>query len=249
MAGKIAYFGDGDLNGAAAYLGGILTHGGFDFTHIPSDSVLPGEIDLEKISLFILSDYPARHLGNEGLRGISDRVKTGAGLLMIGGWESYHGSGGDYQGTDIAEILPIIISPYDDRVNSHEPCLVEAMAPKHPALDGLPWDKVPAVAGFNMMLAREIASVLLCLHRLDITLSEGQFSYNFIAEHPLLTVGTAGKGRTAAFASDVAPHWIGGMVDWGPERLNLHVEVGGEVEIGNWYAKFFQQLVRWCMGS
>ncbi len=30
-----------------------------------------------------------------------------------------------------------------------------------------------------------------------------------------LVVGQHGRGRTAALATDVAPHWVGGLVDWG----------------------------------
>jgi uncharacterized membrane protein len=60
----------------------------------------------------------------------------------------------------------------------------------------------------------------------------------------LLALGGCGDGRTAAFASDVAPHWVGGFVDWGVERITRTV-AGGEVEVGGFYAAFFANLIRW----
>jgi len=57
-------------------------------------------------------------------------------------------------------------------------------------------------------------------------------------------VGAWGQGRTAALATDVAPHWVGGMVDWGDRRIVQDLP-GGFVEIGNWYAEFFRNLLVW----
>ena len=43
--------------------------------------------------------------------------------------------------------------------------------------------------------------------------------FDLQAIHPVLVIGTAGHGRAAAFASDIAPHWVGGFVDWGDSRV------------------------------
>jgi hypothetical protein len=59
-----------------------------------------------------------------------------------------------------------------------------------------------------------------------------------------LIVGRYGAGRTAALATDVAPHWVGGFVDWGDRRIAQAVG-GGMIEVGNWYARFFHNLVAW----
>ena len=50
-------------------------------------------------------------------------------------------------------------------------------------------------------------------------------------QDPILVVGSYGKGKTAAFASDCAPHW-------------------GSAEFVEWrqYNQFWQQLVNW-LGS
>ena len=71
---------------------------------------------------------------------------------------------------------------------------------------------------------------------------------------PLLVTGSYGLGRTVAFASDVAPHWVGGMVDWGtPRRVTQTLCAGafaelstdGFIEVGADYATFFRQLTQW----
>jgi len=59
-----------------------------------------------------------------------------------------------------------------------------------------------------------------------------------------LVVGEFGRGRTAALATDVAPHWCGGLVDWGDRRLVRQVG-GGRIEVGNWYAELFRNLLVW----
>ena len=57
-------------------------------------------------------------------------------------------------------------------------------------------------------------------------------------------VGEHGRGRTAALATDVAPHWVGGLVDWGDQRVVQDVG-GGSIDVGNWYARFFRNLLVW----
>jgi hypothetical protein len=65
---------------------------------------------------------------------------------------------------------------------------------------------------------------------------------------PLLVTGTFGQGNTAAFCTDFAPHWVGGLVDWGKKRIKAQARNGGEVEVGEYYAQFIGQLVEWLVG-
>jgi uncharacterized membrane protein len=58
-------------------------------------------------------------------------------------------------------------------------------------------------------------------------------------------LGKLGKGRTAAFLSDVAPHWVGGFVDWGPRRVKSKAPGAAEIEVGSYYAQFWKQLLAW----
>ena len=53
------------------------------------------------------------------------------------------------------------------------------------------------------------------------------------------------RGRVAAFATDVAPHWVGGLVDWGDRIITAQAPGANEVEIGNWYAELLANMVGW----
>ena len=64
-----------------------------------------------------------------------------------------------------------------------------------------------------------------------------------VETHPLLVVGQHGQGRTAAIATDVAPHWVGGLVDWGDDRVTGQGDGADDVEVGDLYAQFWRQLL------
>jgi uncharacterized membrane protein len=71
------------------------------------------------------------------------------------------------------------------------------MAPDHMALSGVPtpW---PPLLGYNRFRAKDDSATLVRR-----------------GEDPILVVGESGAGRTAAFASDLAPHWAPPeFVDW-----------------------------------
>ncbi|HXV28077.1 MAG TPA: hypothetical protein VD913_03845, partial [bacterium] len=55
--------------------------------------------------------------------------------------------------------------------------------------------------------------------------------------------------RTAAFASDFAPHWCGGFVDWGNKTLRLPVARNIRVEAGNYYVLFITRLLNWLASA
>ena len=63
----------------------------------------------------------------------------------------------------------------------------------------------------------------------------------------LLAVDHRGPGRTAAFTTDVAPHWVGPLIDWGDERTILPDPAGAGPgrEVGNLYAQLMLQLLTW----
>ena len=44
---------------------------------------------------------------------------------------------------------------------------------------------------------------------------------------------------------DVAPHWVGGFVDWGLPRVTAEAKGGNAIEVGHDYAKFWKQLLQW----
>lgn len=59
--------------------------------------------------VFILGDVPARVFGPDHLASLAARVREGAGLLMMGGFQSF-GAGG-FASTPLAELAPVAMSP------------------------------------------------------------------------------------------------------------------------------------------
>ena len=270
MSKNVCYFGDDAIGGAASYLSGVMAHSGITFDRVDSGSAPAPSIFETEYNLYILSDYPRSAVdGTPVLEHIVSRVtESGAGLLMIGGWESFHGRLGEYHKTPVAEILPVEMRQEDDRRNYPVSLLLHRCAP-HPITDGLPWNNPPGIGGFNAFTVKKDAQLLIEGVRLNFSMNDSaaepeplpsdpvqipvggaapaSLSISVAEIVPLLAVGNAGKGRTAAFASDAAPHWVGGFVDWGTKRI--HQEIGdGFIEVGEDYAAFWRNLVRWTAG-
>ncbi len=174
---------------------------------------------------------------------IAECVQLGSGLLMLGGWESFFGQSGQYHESPLAQVLPVTMRAADDRRNCAQPCLLWKIA-EHPILEGLPWDIPPGIGGFNAVTPTADGKTLLNCVQFFVRCGKSEFEFVFGDVFPLLVVGERGSGRTAALATDVAPHWVGGLVDWGDRRIVQEV-AGGLVEFGNWYAEFFRNLLVW----
>ena len=242
------YFGDDDVTRAAAYLCGIMTYYGIPFTRIDSTQSPPDALLQKPCDAFVISDYPCERFQPGQLEMICDAVKNGSGLVMFGGWESYHGRLGEYHETVLADVLPVTMLNEDDRRNFSQGVILSPVQ-SHPILDYLLWETPPFVGGLNEFTAKPDAEVLLNGIPLSIRANNGRFDFDCDAKnYPMLVVGEYGKGRTAALATDVAPHWVGGFVDWGKSRITQELPDGGFVEIGADYAIFFAQLLRWIVG-
>lgn len=245
MANSILYLGDTHLHDAAAYLAGLMYGWGWAFDYVPShEPASPAIFDAPR-ELVIVSDYPAARMDAQTQRRLVEQVAGGTGLIMIGGWESFHGLGGDWDGTLVGDALPVVIESEDDRMNCDQPVLVRRLV-EHPAVAGLPWDsRPPVIGGFNRITAKPGATVLLEAQRFTAAGNEGEFHFTPLDRHPLLVVGEHGRGRTAALATDVAPHWVGPLVDWGVPRVAAQAPQANAVEVGGDYAKFLRQLLNW----
>ena len=140
------------------------------------------------------------------LKLIRDFVDGGGGLLKVGGYLSYQGINGTarFRGTPVADVLPVEILPYDDRVELPEGFQPEIVGPEdHPILSGLGRDW-PPLLGINEVTVRAGGDAEL-LARLPE--EEGG--------HPLLVCGTHGKGRVVCWTSDIGPHWLPpDFADW-----------------------------------
>jgi hypothetical protein len=242
----VLYLGDSSLSGAAAYLAGLMTAFGIGYHYIPSDR--PITVDRCKMprKLIILSDYPAKNLSTNAQIALLGQVHRGAGLLMIGGWESFHGHGGNWNDTPIGRSLPVEISDEDDRINCDQPALLIRKT-KHEIVEELPWTtRPPTVGGFNRVTARPESQTILLVQRLAARMVRGRFTFDTAEQDPLLVIGTHGKGRTAALMTDLAPHWVGGLVDWGNgERVTAQAPGSWPIEVGNYYSQFVANLLTW----
>jgi uncharacterized membrane protein len=79
---------------------------------------------------------------------------------------------------------------------------------------------------------------------LSISISLSIFCANFFKssvkeEHSLLVVHDHRNGRVLALTTDVAPHWVGGMVDWGSR-----IRINGS-ELGDNYIRFLHNVLNW----
>lgn len=146
---------------------------------------------------------------------VREFVADGGGVVMVGGYLTFSGvdAKARWGRTSLAQALPVRILDIDDRVElpaGAEPIVVR----QHPVVSGLE-ARWPALLGLNELVAKDGA----------LTLAE-------CAGHPLLVVGEYERGRSAAFASDIAPHWApSAFTEWPG------------------YQVLFDRLVRWVSGG
>lgn len=141
-------------------------------------------------------------------------IANGGGLMMLGGWLSFTGvqGRGGWGRSRLAKILPVDCLPYEDLVESSEGFHVEVMQPKHPVVKGLPWKSFPPILGYNEVAVKDESQVLVRVKETG---------------HPLVVVGTHGKGRILTYMSDPAPHW------------------GLNFELWEGYGAFWRQALSW----
>ena len=111
----------------------------------------------------------------------------------------------------------------------------------------LPWEeRPPGIGGFNHVVARPGSQTVLLVQRFDVNHMSGRFEFRPYAKDPLLVLGAHGEGRTAALMTDLAPHWVGGFVDWQDDaRVKAKAPGSWEIEVGNLYAQFIANLLTW----
>ncbi len=195
MNPRVCYLGDDDFAGAAIYLAGIMTHFGLAYDHVPSTDRPPASFADERYALYVVSDYPAARFQRGEMEHVVRSVEQGSGLAMFGGWESFHGRLGEYHDSPLARALPVIMARSDDRRNCAQPCLVNKLV-DHPILEGLPWDRPPAIGGFNAFQPKPEATALLSAVQFRVHRGGGdgrseQFAFTRGEESPLMVGGSA----------------------------------------------------------
>ena len=239
---KVLLTGEDAVPGSGRYLIGLLRSLRADVAHVPSAARLTPRLAARPVDAVIISDFPAAHAPREAQAAIAEQVARGAGLLMVGGWGSFGGPFGRWQGTAVERLLPVRCAASDDRVHLPSGAVVIPHAP-HPILRGLSWTAPPVICGLNRVRPVRASRVLLAAR----PIRSDRFARTVALKHahPLLVIGTDPGRRTAAFTSDVAPHWCGGLVDWGARRAMLPAGRGCTVEVGDQYLRLFTSLLRW----
>ena len=145
------------------------------------------------------------------LKNVADYVKQGGGFLMIGGELTF--SEGDYQGTPLAEVLPVRMRAGRGHldVEPFTPVVTEA-GQNHPitdvgvgglggrGVDGGPgFSALPPLSGVNLMAGLEPGAVALLTHPFA-NADDG-------APQPVIAARDVDKGRSVAVMTDSLWHW------------------------------------------
>ncbi len=178
----------------------------FKVNHLPghlAPSLFPTDLrDLLRYNIVILSDIGANSLllhDKTWLQGvatpnrlelIAEYIRKGGRLLMVGGYMSFQGIHGRaaYKGTPIESVLPVEILPFDDRKECPQGVIPEP-GPDFHMVNGAP-KRLPRLLGYNRT-----------------NLKTGAYLVYQIGHDPLLALLEEGKGKTAAWTSDIGPHW------------------------------------------
>lgn len=186
---------------AALQAGGHVVH------HLPAhlvpDTFPSTAAELDAFDVVVLSDIGANSLllptavtersepRPNRLRALAEWVRSGGGLVMVGGYLSFSGfeAKAAFAGTPIDEVLPVTCLPSDDRVEAPQGVTPTLTLPDHPALGGVP-EPWPDLLGYNRTVTTADSDVLAA-----------------IGSDPLVAVRVVNAGRTAVFTSDCGPHW------------------------------------------
>ncbi|GEM_PF-6208446 len=148
---------------------------------------------LSRVQLLVISPGVfAGAFNREQMSQIVSYVRNGGSLLMIGGRETFGGGWSSpylktrdlksYQGSPLEVILPVKIQSSPDFIDA-EVRQIWVDNPDHPVTAGIDWDMFPPVQGYNRVVAKKDAVVLL---------------KNGMEGDPLLVVGKADRGRVMA---------------------------------------------------
>lgn len=192
---------------AVKWLKEAIESGGYETVHMPAhvaaDSFPYKLEELNEYDCIILSDIGSNTflLSNstfidcnsnpDRLELIKEYVNNGGALIMVGGYMSFTGidAKARFGETAIKDVLPITMIDKDDRVEKPAGIIPEVIDSEHPVLKGIPTEW-PKFLGYNKTVARDNCPVLAT-----------------IGGNPFVAVGEFGKGKSAIFSSDCAPHW------------------------------------------
>ncbi|MGO5052920.1 glutamine amidotransferase [Lachnospiraceae bacterium LCP25S3_G4] len=209
------------------WLKAAIEEGGYEVTFMPNHLAteeFPFTVEeLQAYDCVILSDIGANTLllpvptftksvkMPNRAKVIRDYVLQGGNLMMVGGYLTFSGvdAKGKWHDTAVQEVLPVEVLTVDDRI---EHC--EGVKPvtvlDHEVLKDIKGEW-PDILGYNKTVAKPEAIVPV-----------------LVEDHPFIALGEYGKGKSAVFTSDCAPHWAP------PEFCNWE-----------YYNKIWQGILKW----
>jgi uncharacterized membrane protein len=239
---KILYAGDSPAGGSANYLLGILKSIRAEVTHVPPSKTLSPKLLKKRFDAMILSDYSKDRVGSLSEKMMIGQVERGAGFLMVGGWASFSAPYGRWRGTAAAKMLPVDCLGGDDRTNFPGGAVV-ILKNEHAMFGSLSFRNPPVICGLNEIRPKRGSLTVLSAKKI---VAKGS-GLKTGREYPLLVADKA--TRVAALATDAAPHWCGGLVDWGRKRVKISLDGGFRVEVGQKYVELMSSLVLWLAGK
>ncbi len=204
---------------------------GEKFTKMPASME-----EWKKFDVVILGDLDSSFLTKFQQESIEQLTLAGAGLLMIGGQNSF-GPGG-YENSPIEKALPVFAGPLNSGQEKSEfvPRLT-AEGSTHPAMEGLaewfgvddkPGTKTLPILRGNVIVPKPKSGAQVLITHADRPRPDGQ------GGQIVLAVERYGKGRSAAFTVDTTYLWYLPLRGLGQDSP---------------YNRFWGQLVRWLAGE
>ena len=200
------HFTESSYGEGAGWLKNALKEGGYEVNHVANHKVVsdfPYTLEeLQQYDVIILSDigsntlllpestFQQSKMNPNRCELIKEYVLAGGSFLMIGGYMAFSGidAKSRYGETAIKDILPVICLDKDDRVERPEG-ITPVVVKDHEVLEGV--DKNwPHFLGYNKTILKDDATLVAT-----------------IGDDPFIVLGQYGKGKSAAFTSDCAPHW------------------------------------------
>ena len=193
------------LRDEQAYISRSPYFGGYSrLYHMPKDA------ELNRFSVIVIANLDAPTLKPERLAAIREFVSQGGGLVVLGGYWAF--SRGAYEGTPLAEMLPVTFPP-------------EHRIPPNSA--GLPLRAAP---GATWKMPFDFSTKPSAFYVQSLVSKPGATVQIFAGDKPAMISGTFGKGRVVACAltangeppKGVLPFWdwpdfpklLGVSLDW-----------------------------------